>query len=634
MADAPPSSAAVLEDFLAGQRRVSLLRLLTCGSVDDGKSTLIGRLLYDTRLVFDDQLAALRQDSARHGNAGEHLDFALLVDGLAAEREQGITIDVAWRFFTTERRRFIVADAPGHEQYTRNMATGASNAELAVVLVDARHGVLTQTRRHSWIVALMGIRHVVLAVNKIDLIDFDAARFGAIRDVYCRAVAGLGFCSVFAIPISARFGDNVTTVSANTPWYGGPALLDYLETVDVAEAAEVRPFRMPVQWVNRPDQDFRGYAGTVAAGCVRVGDAVAVAPSGRTSTLERIVTMDGELDEAYRGDAVTLVLNDEIDVSRGDVLSAASAPVAVAEKFDADMIWLAEARLFPGRSYLFRLGTRTVSGSVARILHRIDINSFEHVPAATLAMNEVALVSVALLAPVPVEPFSCGHALGGFIVIDRLSNATVGVGMARTIANGGRNIVRQRNSVDRAALAALKGQKPAVLWFTGLSGAGKSTIANLVALRLHAMGRHVTLLDGDNLRHGLNRDLGFSEADRVENIRRAAEAARLLADAGLIVLASFISPYRSDRAFVRERMGSGEFFEVFVDTPLEECRRRDPKGLYRRADAGLIRQFTGVDAPYETPEAPELHLRTISASAEELAERVVEELRARGRLEV
>ena len=609
-----------------------LLRLLTCGSVDDGKSTLIGRLLYDTHLVFDDQMAALLRDSARHGAAGENIDFALLVDGLEAEREQSITIDVAWRFFATPRRRFIVADTPGHEQYTRNMATGASNAELAVVLVDARHGVLSQTRRHSFIAALMGIRHVVLAVNKIDLVGFDQARFEAIRDDYLSAVAALGFHSVLAIPVSARFGDNVCGLSANTPWFAGPTLLDHLETVDVAAGEEEKPFRMPVQWVNRPDLDFRGYAGTVAAGQVRVGDAVTVAPSGVGSTVARIVTMDGDPAAACRGEPVTLVLADQLDISRGDVLAAAAAPVAATDKFEAHLVWLADPPLFCGRSYLFKLGTRSVSGSITRILHRVDIDSFAPVPANTLGMNEVALVSVALLAPIAVEPFRTSPALGGFIVIDRLSNATVGVGMVETLSNGAANIVRHHLSVDRHALAALKGQKPTVLWFTGLSGSGKSTIANLVALRLHAMGRHSIIIDGDNLRHGLNRDLGFSEADRVENIRRAAETARLLADAGLIVIAAFISPYRSDRAFARERMEPDEFLEVFVDTPVAECRRRDPKGLYRRADAGLIRNFTGVDAPYEAPAAAELHLTTATATADTLAEQVVQALHARGRL--
>ncbi len=621
---------AALESFLARQERIGLLRFLTCGSVDDGKSTLIGRLLYDTRLIFDDQLATLQRDSVRHGTAGEHIDFALLVDGLEAEREQGITIDVAYRFFTTDKRRFIVADTPGHEQYTRNMATGASNAELAVVLVDARHGVLTQTRRHSFIASLLGIRHVVLAVNKIDLVDFSEARFNEIRDDYQRAVTGLGFASLVAIPLSARFGDNVIESSPNTPWYHGPSLLGHLESVDVDAAASVQPFRMPVQWVNRPNLDFRGYSGTIAAGSVRSGDRVTVAASGRSSTVARIVTMDGDLDRAGAGSAVTLTLADQIDISRGDVLTAPGAPVAVADKFDAHVVWLTEQRLFPGRSYIFKLATRSVSGTVTRIVHRIDVNSYAEVPADTLGVNDVAAISVSLTAPMAMERFAEDRTLGGFIVIDRLTNATVGVGMIGMITPGSTNIVWHDMAVDKAARAALMGQLPAALWFTGLSGAGKSTIANLVDRKLHALGRHTFILDGDNVRHGLNRDLGFSEADRVENIRRAAEAARLMVEAGLIVMVSFISPYRSDREAARERFESGEFIEVFIDTPIDECRRRDPKGLYARADAGKIRNFTGVDAPYEAPAAAELHLRTTEADAETLADRVVEALRERG----
>jgi bifunctional enzyme CysN/CysC len=607
--------------------------VLTCGSVDDGKSTLIGRLLYDTKLLFDDQLATLARDSARHGTDGDQMDFALLVDGLEAEREQGITIDVAYRFFTTPHRRFIVADTPGHEQYTRNMATGASGAELAVVLADARHGVLTQTRRHSFIASLMGIRHIVLAVNKIDLVDFGQARFEEIREDYLRTVADLGFRSVVAIPISARFGDNVSTPSERMPWYEGRCLLEHLEQVDVSEDTRAQPFRMPVQWVNRPDLDFRGYAGTVAMGRVRVGDPIAVSPSGRSSVVARIVTMDGDLPAAAAGDAVTLVLGDQIDIARGDVLAAPTAPVPAAKKFDAHVVWLAEQPLFSGRSYLVKLGTRTVAGTVTRIRHRVDVNSFEHVPAETLAMNEVGLVSLSLLAPIAVEPFRTDRALGGFIVIDRLSNATVGVGMVETLSSAAGDVVWQEVAVDKRARAALKGQKPAVLWFTGLSGSGKSTIANIVEQRLHASGRHTVLLDGDNMRHGLNRDLGFSEADRVENIRRAAETARLMTEAGLIVIASFISPYRSDRAFARERMAEGEFVEIYVDTPVADCRRRDPKGLYKRADAGLIENFTGVTAPYEAPKSPDVHLVTATATPEQHAERVIAELRERGLLE-
>jgi bifunctional enzyme CysN/CysC len=618
-----------LAEFLARQERIGLLRFLTCGSVDDGKSTLIGRLLYDTKLIFEDQLATLRHDSRKHGTTTDDIDFALLVDGLQAEREQGITIDVAYRFFTTERRRFIVADTPGHEQYTRNMATGASNAELAVVLVDARHGVLTQTRRHSFIVSLLGIRHVVLAVNKIDLVDFSEARFTQILNDYRAAVGGLGFRSLVAIPLSARFGDNVIELSARTPWYSGPTLLEHLETVDVDADAAVRPFRMPVQWVNRPNLDFRGYAGTIASGTVRRGDRVCVANSGQNSTVARIVTMDGELERAGAGSAVTLVLTDQIDISRGDVLTAPGAPSSIGDQFDANLVWLTDQPLFPGRSYIIKLGTRSLSGTITRIRHRIDINTFEHVAAETLTVNDVARVSVALTGPMALERFAESRELGGFIVIDRLTNATVGVGMIEAIAQGATNIVWHRMAVDKEARAALKQQRPAVLWFTGLSGAGKSTIADLVDRKLHALGHHTYILDGDNVRHGLNRDLGFSEADRVENIRRAAEAARLMVDAGLIVMVSFISPYRSDRDAARERFEAGEFIEVFVDTPIDECRRRDPKGLYARADAGKIRNFTGVDAPYEAPAAPELRLRTAEASAEALAERVIEELRRR-----
>ncbi len=629
MNDTLAPALSPLEQFLGRQERIGMLRFLTCGSVDDGKSTLIGRLLYDTKLIFDDTLATLERDSVKHGTTGEDIDFALLVDGLEAEREQGITIDVAYRFFTTDKRRFIVADTPGHEQYTRNMATGASNADLAVVLVDARQGVLTQTKRHSFIVSLLGIRHVVLAVNKIDLVGFSEARFNEIRAEYLAAVKHLGFRTLDAIPMSARFGDNVISPSARTPWYDGPSLLERLESIAVDTDSADKPFRMPVQWVNRPNLDFRGYSGTISSGTIRVGERVTVAASGRTSAVSRIVTMDGDMAEAGGGSAVTITLEDQIDISRGDVLAATGAPVAVTDKFDAHLVWLADQTLFPGRNYIIKLGTRSVSGSITRIRHRIDINSFEQVGADTLGVNDVAAVSLSLTAPVAVERFADNRDLGGFIVIDRLTNATVGVGMVETAVQASTNIVWHDLAVDRSARAALMGQRPAAIWFTGLSGAGKSTVANLVDRKLHALGRHTFILDGDNVRHGLNRDLGFSEADRVENIRRAAEAARLMTDAGLIVLVSFISPYRSDREAARERFEPGEFLEAFVDTPVEECRRRDPKGLYARADQGLIRNFTGVSAPYEAPETPELHLRTAEESAEELAERVIEELRRR-----
>jgi bifunctional enzyme CysN/CysC len=626
---APVPELSPLEQFLARQERIGTLRFLTCGSVDDGKSTLIGRLLYDTKLIFDDTLATLERDSVKHGTTGEDIDFALLVDGLEAEREQGITIDVAYRFFTTDKRRFIVADTPGHEQYTRNMATGASNADLAVVLIDARQGVLTQTKRHSFIVSLLGIRHIVLAVNKIDLVGFSEARFDEIRADYIAAVRALGFSTLNAIPMSARFGDNVISPSARTPWYTGPSLLGLLETIDIDADVAVKPFRMPVQWVNRPNLDFRGYSGTISSGTVRPGDRVTVAASGRSSVVSRIVTMDGDLDRAGAGNAVTITLADQIDISRGDVLTVAGAPVAVTDKFDAHIVWLSDQTLFPGRNYVIKLGTRSVSGAITKIRHRIDINTFEHVSAEQLEVNDVAAVSVSLTAPVAVERFADNRDLGGFIVIDRLTNHTVGVGMVEAAVQAATNIVWHDLAVDKDARAALKGQRPVAIWFTGLSGAGKSTVANLVDRKLHALGRHTFILDGDNVRHGLNRDLGFTEADRVENIRRAAEAARLMVDAGLIVLVSFISPYRSDRDAARERFEAGEFLEVFVDTPIDECRRRDPKGLYRRADQGLIRNFTGVDAPYEAPDSPEIHLRTEEAAAEDLADMVVEDLRRR-----
>jgi bifunctional enzyme CysN/CysC len=619
---------AAMDEFLARQADITLLRFLTCGSVDDGKSTLIGRLLHEAGMIMDDQFSALERDSARHGTTGEDIDFALLVDGLEAERTQGITIDVAYRFFATDRRRFMVADTPGHVQYTRNMATGAANADLAVLLVDARHGILTQTRRHALVVSLMGIRQVVLAVNKIDLVDFSQSRFEEIRDTFAKAASGLGFTGITAIPVSARFGHNITAPSPEMPWYSGPALLEYLETVDVSRPAG-QPFRMPVQWVNRADAEFRGYAGTIASGRVAPGDLIAVAGSGIPATVARVVTMDGDLPEAGAGEAVTLTLREQVDVSRGDVL-ASGAPVAVTDRFDADLVWLSEAPLFQGRGYLVKLGTATVAGSITRIRHRIDVDSFEHVAADTLAMNDLAHVTVSLGTPLAMEPYRDNRDLGGFVLIDRLTNATVAVGMVDVVSANAGGVVWQKQEVDKLSRAALKGQHPAAVWFTGLSGAGKSTIANLVERKLHALGRHTAMLDGDNVRPGLNRDLGFSEADRVENIRRAAEAAKLMVEAGLIALISFISPYRSDRDAARELFENGEFIEVFVDTPVDECRRRDPKGLYKRADAGQIRNFTGVDAPYEAPEAPELRLLTEGATAEILADRVIQALRDRG----
>jgi bifunctional enzyme CysN/CysC len=610
--------AAVADTSVAGT-----LRLLTCGSVDDGKSTLIGRILHDAALILDDQMATLAHDSARHGTTGDNLDFALLVDGLQDEREQGITIDVAYRFFATPKRRFIVADTPGHAQYTRNMATGAAAADVAIMLVDARKGVLTQTRRHSFIVALLGIRHVVLAVNKIDAVAFSEARFAAIVDAYREAVKELGFASVTAIPISARDGDNVATVSARTPWYRGPALLGHLETFDAAGPEIARPFRLPVQYVNRPTSDFRGYAGTVATGFVRPGDQVMVASTRDTATVARIVAMDGDRDVAGPGDAITLVLDRETDISRGEVLGAADAPPTMTDSVVAKLVWLSETPLLQGRGYLFKIGTRWTPGTVARIRHRIDPDSFEQLPADTLDLNDIAEVAISFGGRVAVESFRDSRDLGGFIVVDRQTNATVGVGMVEQADAHARDVVWHTSSLDRQARAALKGQRPAVVWFTGLSGSGKSTIANIVEHRLHAQGRHTFILDGDNVRHGLCRDLGFSEADRIENVRRAAETAKLMAEAGLIVLVCFISPYQADRDAARELFAPGDFLEVFVDTPVDECRRRDPKGLYKRADAGLIRNFTGVDAPYEPPSAPDIRLLTTEAEPEALAEQVV-----------
>jgi len=608
-----------------------LLRVMTCGSVDDGKSTLIGRLLHDTQNVLDDQATQLAADSVRHGTAGDAVDYALLLDGLEAEREQGITIDVAYRFITTGTRRIILADSPGHEQYTRNMATAASTADVAIVLIDARRGVLTQTRRHSFIASLMGIQHILLAVNKMDLVDFDQGVFDGIVADYRTAVSTAGFATIDAIPISARDGDNVIVRSPRTPWYSGRSLLMTLDGFNPATPVG-GPFRMPVQLVSRPDADFRGFAGTVATGVIRPGDAVTTSGSGQTATVARIVTYDGDLTEARAGDAVTIVLDHEIDISRGDALAAAAEPLHAADQFAVHMIWLSEHKLPPGRTLLFKIGTRTVPGSVTRIRHRIDVNTRQKLHADELGLNDVAKVQIALSAPVAWTPYAVSRELGGLIAIDRQTAATVGVGMIDFALTRSANLRWQEIDTSKAARAALKGQKPVVLWFTGLSGSGKSTIANLVEKRLHALGRHTYVLDGDNVRQRLNRDLGFTEADRVENIRRVGEVAALFADAGMIVLVSFISPYVSERDAARSRLPDGEFLEVFVDTPIEQCELRDPKGLYARARAGQIPNFTGVSAPYEPPHAPEIHLRTMTAPAETLAETVVAELLARGYL--
>jgi bifunctional enzyme CysN/CysC len=607
----------------------SLLRVLACGSVDDGKSTLIGRLLFECGTIPDDLLAALERDSRRFGTVEGGTDYALLVDGLAAEREQGVTIDVAYRFFETPRRRFILADAPGHHQYTRNMATGASTADLAILLVDARKGLLVQTRRHAAIAALLGIRQLVLAVNKMDLVGYDQAVFDRIVAGFDALRPQLGPLTVTAIPIAARDGDSVTAPGPNMPWYTGPTLLAALEAATPATEAAAQPFRMPVQYVNRPHAGFRGYCGSIATGTLRPGDEVVNASSGLLAQVDRIVAMGGDLAEARAGDAVTLVLDREIDISRGDVV-AAGAPPALADQIDSWVVWMDETPLFRGRAYQLMLGASSVTATVTAITTRLDVDTLEEIPAPELHMNEIGRVAISLAQPVACAPYEAGRDLGGFILIDRLTRNTVGAGMVTALRARRSDIHWHRLDVDKAARARLNNQRPAVLWFTGLSGAGKSTIANLVERRLHAQGRHTMLLDGDNVRHGLNRDLGFTEADRVENIRRVAEVSKLFVEAGLIVLVSFISPYRAERMLARDCVADGEFLEIFVDTPVDECRRRDQKGLYRKADAGQLRNFTGVDAPYEAPLAPEIHLNTPTAPAEALAEQVFRELRTRG----
>ncbi len=607
-----------------------LLRFITCGSVDDGKSTLIGRLLHDSKLILEDQMSSLVKDSARLGTTGEDVDFALLVDGLEAEREQGITIDVAYRYFATAKRSFIVADTPGHEQYTRNMATGASTAQLAVILIDARKGVLVQTRRHSLICSLLGIRHVIVAVNKIDLVGFEQNTFERIAGEYAAFAEQLGFSAIVAIPVSARFGDNITKPSPNTPWYRGPTLLHQLETIDIESETEAKPFRFPVQWVNRPNLDFRGYAGTVVSGRINAGDLVVVATTGRSSQVKEIVTYEGPLASAEAGDAVTLTLTDDIDIARGDVLVSPTACPEVTDQFAAHIIWMSEEPLFPGRSYLARIGTKTVPTSITALKYKIDVNTREHLAAHTLGLNDIAFCNLSTSVPIAFDPYEQNRLTGSFILIDRFTNHTVGAGMVAFGLRRGPNIHWQPLLVGKAERAALKQQKPAILWFTGLSSAGKSTVANIVEERLHTGGHHTMLLDGDNVRHGLCRDLGFTEADRVENIRRAGEVAKLMTECGLIVLCSFISPYRAEREMVRNLVASGEFIEVFVDTPIEECMRRDPKGLYAKAKAGTIKNFTGVDAPYENPAAPELHLQTIGHEPSQLADLVLTELVGRG----
>ena len=620
------NAAVAVAAYLQQHERKDLPRFITCGSLDDGKSTLIGRLLHDTKLLLDDQVAALESDSRKHGTQNGEIDFALLVDGLAAEREQGITIDVAYRFFDTDKRKFIVADCPGHEQYTRNMATGASTADLAVVLVDARKGLLTQTHRHSYIVSLLGIRRVLLAVNKMDLVDYDQDVFDRIVGEYRELASQLGIEQVDAIPLSALRGDNMIARSSAMAWYAGPALLEHLETVEIAPAIGEADFRMPVQWVCRPNQDFRGFAGTVVAGTVAPGDEVVVLPAGRRSRIARIVTADGDLANASEGRAVTLTLADEVDASRGDVIAAATNPPEVADQFAAHLLWMGDEHLLPGRPYLLKIGARTVGASVTEIKHKIDVNTQEFLAAKHLELNEVAYCNLHLDQPVPFAAYAQNRSLGGFILIDRQSNATVAAGTLDFALRRAGNIHWQHMDVDKSSRAAIKRQQPRCLWFTGLSGAGKSTIANLVEKKLLAMGRHTYLLDGDNVRHGLNKDLGFTDEDRVENIRRVAEVAKLMTDAGLVVLVSFISPFRAEREMARALFEPGEFLEVHVDTTLAEAERRDVKGLYAKARRGELRNFTGIDSPYEAPEAPELHLDTAAADPATLADQVVRAL--------
>ena len=627
-----PSASANLdvESYLRSQECKSLLRFITCGSVDDGKSTLIGRLLYESKMIFDDQLAALAADSKKVGTRGADLDFALLVDGLSAEREQGITIDVAYRFFSTDKRKFIVADTPGHEQYTRNMITGASTADLAVILIDARKRVLTQTRRHSYLVSLLGIRRVVLAINKMDLVDYSREVFEQIERDYREFADRIGLSDVTCIPVSAVYGDNVIKPSAEMPWYDGPTLLSHLESVAVGDDVASKPFRLPVQWVNRPDRDFRGYAGVIVSGMVQVGDRVSVLPSGRHSRITRILVGDKESAAAVSGQSVTVSLSDEIDVSRGDVLAAVDAPPGVADSFEATIVWMHERQMLQGRSYLLKLGTQTVTATVAPLKYKVNVNTLEHVAAKTLELNDIGVCNLELSQPVVFEPYHDNRDLGGFVLVDRLTNATVGAGLLQFALRRSQNVHWQALDVNKSARAELKGQKPCVVWFTGLSGAGKSTIANAVEKQLHALGRHTYLLDGDNVRHTLNKDLGFTDADRVENIRRVAEVARLMVDAGLVVLVSFISPFRAERRMARELVDPGEFLEVFVQTPLAVAETRDPKGLYKKARSGQLKNFTGIDSPYEEPEYPEMRIDTTVLSPEQAANAIIEQLRSTG----
>ena len=635
MSDKPQDAVYVTESLIAEDidayldqhQHKTMLRFITCGSVDDGKSTLIGRLLYDSKMIFEDQLDALEADSKKSGTQGQEIDFALLVDGLAAEREQGITIDVAYRFFNTEKRKFIVADTPGHEQYTRNMVTGASTADLAVILIDARKGVLTQTRRHSYLAHLIGITNLVLAVNKMDLVDYSQEVFDRIVADYTVFAKSIGIESFLPMPISGFKGDNIISASPNTPWYTGPNLIEHLETVEVNSSIDAgRPFRMPVQWVNRPNLDFRGFSGLVATGSVKPGDAIRVLPSGKTSTVSRIVTFDGDLDQAQAGQSVTICLDTEIDCSRGDVISLADNPPQVADQFETTLVWMADEPLHVGRAYWLKLGTQTVSATVHAPKYAVNVNTMEHMAVKTLELNAIGVAQLVTDKPIVFEAYGDNRTLGGFILIDKITNATVAAGMLQFSLRRAQNVHWQATDIGREAHAGLKNQKPAVLWFTGLSGSGKSTIANLVEKKLHRMNRHTFLLDGDNVRHGLNKDLGFTEADRIENIRRVGEVAKLMTDAGLIVITAFISPFKADREMVRSMLPGGEFLEVFIDTPLAVAESRDVKGLYKKARSGELKNFTGIDSPYEAPANPEIRIDTTSLSPEDAATLIVDTL--------
>ncbi|MEQ9490656.1 MAG: sulfate adenylyltransferase subunit CysN [Alphaproteobacteria bacterium] len=621
-----------IEGYLTRHQNKDMLRFITCGSVDDGKSTLIGRLLYESKMIFEDQLAALETDSKKHGTQGEQIDFALLVDGLAAEREQGITIDVAYRFFSTDTRKFIVADTPGHEQYTRNMATGASTADLAVVLIDARRGVLTQTRRHSFITSMLGVKHVVVCINKMDLVDYSQHVFNEIDEDYRTFAKDMEFESITVIPVSALAGDMVIDRGKNMPWYQGPALLEYLESVAVDADDQSKPFRMSVQWVNRPNLDFRGFSGRISSGVVRPGDALKALPSAKQSTVSRIVTMDGDLEEAVAGQSVTITLDNEIDVSRGDMLAAADLPCEVSDQFRARILWMSEEEMLPGRPYMMKTQGRTVTAMLAKPRYKVNVNTMEELAADTLELNEIGNCNLSLDRAIPFDGYRDNRETGSFILIDRLTNNTVGMGLIRFALRRASNIHLQAITVEKQARATAKSQKPAVLWFTGLSGSGKSTIANIVEQKLYLMGRHTTLLDGDNVRHGLNRDLGFTDADRVENIRRVGEVAKLMVDSGLLVLVSFISPFRSERQLARSLVEQNEFVEVFVDTPLDVAEQRDVKGLYKKARAGEIKNFTGIDSPYEEPLAAEVRVDTTKATAEEAADQIIAYLQEKGYL--